>query len=155
MHLEKGEKKKRSTDTVVLMRKATCNFTELSRFTQGGNSFFLGVAWILGKKNQKPITNHWKARQMFEMKFHLCEEIILKKRLFAQEPDLALLKLKRKMWGHWNKNVWNIFSKDKIWMTLNTRNNTKSHMSEAQSDQVNVITGDLIFPIPRHVLLIL
>lgn len=30
------------------------------------------------------------------MKFNLCEEVIPKKRLFAQEPDLALLKLESK-----------------------------------------------------------
>lgn len=62
MHLEKGEKKKRSTDTVVLMGKATCNFTELSRFTQGGNSFFLGVAWILGKKKPKTYNQTLKSK---------------------------------------------------------------------------------------------
>ena len=50
MHLEKGEKKKRSTDTVVLMRKATCNFTELSRFTQGWEFFFSRGCMNFGEK---------------------------------------------------------------------------------------------------------
>lgn len=61
MHLEKGEKKKRSTDTVVLMGKATCNFTELSRFTQGGNSFSRGCM-NFGKKKPKTYNQPLKSK---------------------------------------------------------------------------------------------